>query len=148
MYAVLSHFSHVQLFVIPWMAAHQSPLSMGFSRQEHWGGLSCPPPGDLPDPGIEPASPVSPALAGGSCTSATWEALLSVRWWWFSGSVVSDCAAPGTAARQAPLSVGFSRKESWSGLPFPSPLLSVWKAIQTSCKYKKARMKQCRAYIK
>ena len=42
-------------------AAHQAPLSMGFSRQEHWSGLTFPPPGDPPDPGIEPASP---ALAG------------------------------------------------------------------------------------
>ena len=48
---------------------------MGFSRQEYWSGLLCPPPGDLPDPGIEPESPTSPALAGGLfTTSATWEA--------------------------------------------------------------------------
>ena len=40
----------------PWTAAHQAPLSMGFSRQEYWGGLLCPPPGDLPNPGIEPTS--------------------------------------------------------------------------------------------
>ena len=46
---------------------------MGFSRQEYWSGLPCPPPGDLPDPGIEPASLTSSALAGGfSTTSATW----------------------------------------------------------------------------
>ena len=44
--------------------AHQAPLSMGFPRQEYWSGLPCPPPGDLPDPGIEPKHPVSPALAG------------------------------------------------------------------------------------
>ena len=43
----------------------QAPLSMGFSRQEYWGGVPCPPPGDLLNPGIEPASPVSPALPGG-----------------------------------------------------------------------------------
>ena len=43
--------------------AHQAPLSMGFSRQEYWSGLLCPPPGDLPNSGIEPMSPVSPALA-------------------------------------------------------------------------------------
>ena len=36
---------------------HQAPLSMGFSRQEYWSGLPCPPPGDLPNPGIKPASP-------------------------------------------------------------------------------------------
>ena len=42
---------------IPCSVAHQAPLSMGFSRQEHWSGLPCPPPGDLPDPGVEPGSP-------------------------------------------------------------------------------------------
>ena len=57
------------------LIACQAPLSMGFSRQEHWSGLPCPPPGDLPDPGIEPASFTSPALAGRyTTTSATWEA--------------------------------------------------------------------------
>ena len=51
--------SVVQLcpFVTPWTVAHQAPLSMGFSRQKYWSGLPCPPPGDLPDPGIEPKSP-------------------------------------------------------------------------------------------
>ena len=44
--------------------ARQAPLSMGFPRQEYWSGLPFPPPGDLPDPGIQPLSPVSPALAG------------------------------------------------------------------------------------
>ena len=48
---------------------------MGFSMQEYWSGLPCPPPGDLLDPGVEAASPVFPALAGGFFTaSATWEA--------------------------------------------------------------------------
>ena len=50
---------------------------MGFSRPEYWSGLPCPPPGDLPDPGIKPTSPVAPALAGGFfffTTSVTWEA--------------------------------------------------------------------------
>ena len=51
------------------MVARQAPLSMGFSRQEYWSGLPFPPPGDLPDPGIEPASPVSLALAGGFLTT-------------------------------------------------------------------------------
>ena len=45
------------------------PGSMGFSRQEYWSGLPCPPPGDLPDPGIKPASLRSPALAGGFFTT-------------------------------------------------------------------------------
>ena len=49
-------------FVTPGTVAHKAPLSMGFSRQEYWSGLPCPPPGDLSDPGVEPKSPVSPAL--------------------------------------------------------------------------------------
>ena len=48
--------SLVQLFVTLWTIAHQVPLSVGFSRQEYWSGLSRPPPGDLPNPGIEPMS--------------------------------------------------------------------------------------------
>ena len=58
-----------------WTTACQAPLSMGFSRQEYWNGLPCLPPGDLPDPGMEPMSVVSPALASRFFTSsATWEA--------------------------------------------------------------------------
>ena len=53
--------SHVRLFVAPWTVAHQAPLSMGFSRQEYWSGVPFPSPGDLPNSGIEPKSPVSPA---------------------------------------------------------------------------------------
>ena len=49
--------SRDQLFVILWTVDPQAPLSMGFSRQEYWSGLPCPPPGDLPDPGIKPGSP-------------------------------------------------------------------------------------------
>ena len=55
--------------------ACQAPLSMEFPRQEYWSALPCPPPGDLPNPGIEPKYPVFPALAGGFfTTSTTWEA--------------------------------------------------------------------------
>ena len=69
---------HVQFFATLQIAACQVPLSMGFCRQEHWSGLSCTSPGDLPDPGIEPGSLMSPALAGWFLTtSATWEALKS-----------------------------------------------------------------------
>ena len=52
--------------VTPWTVAYQAPPSMGFSRQEYCSGLPCPPPGDLPDPGVKP---VSPALAGGFFTT-------------------------------------------------------------------------------
>ena len=58
--------SHVQLFVTPWTVASQVPLSMGFFGEEYWNGLPFPSPGDLPDPGIEPASP---ALMGEFFTS-------------------------------------------------------------------------------
>ena len=60
---VLSHYV-MSNSATPWAVAHQASLSMGSSRQEYWSGLPFPPPGDLPDPGIQPASPASPALAG------------------------------------------------------------------------------------
>ena len=66
---VLSRFSHVRLFVTPWTVARQA-LTMGFSRQEYWSGLLCPPPGKLPNPGIKPPSLPSPALAGGFFTTS------------------------------------------------------------------------------
>ena len=53
---LLSRLSRVGLFATPWTVACRAPLSMGFSRQEYWNRLPRPPPGDLPDPGIEPAS--------------------------------------------------------------------------------------------
>ena len=72
---MLSHFSHVQLFVTPWTVACQTPLSMGFSRQEYWSGLPFPAPGDLNDPGIKPASLKSPTFSGEFfATDVTWEA--------------------------------------------------------------------------
>ena len=74
---VISCFSHVQLFVTLWTVALQAPLSMGFSRQEYWSGLSCPPPWDLSDPGIKPVSPAAPALQVDSSPLATREALHS-----------------------------------------------------------------------
>ena len=67
--------SHVQLHVTPWTVACQAPLSMGILQPRYWSGLPCPPPGDLPDPGIELTSLLSPALASGFFTAcATWEA--------------------------------------------------------------------------
>ena len=165
---MLSHFSHVWLFETHWTAAHQAPLSMWFSRQEYWNGLSCPPPGDLPNPGNESASLMSPALAGGFfTTSATWEAqnaiaaaarslqscltlcdpidgsppgspvpgILQARtleWVAISFSKgwkrkvkvkllsrVRLLATAWTAAHQALPSMGFSRREYWSGVSSP-----------------------------
>ena len=63
---VLGRFGPIQLCAALWTVARQAPLSLGFSRQECWSGLPCPPPGDLPDPGMEPGSP---ALAGGFFTT-------------------------------------------------------------------------------
>ena len=66
--------------VTPWTGARQAPLSVGFSRQEHWSGLPSPPPGDLPGPGVGLTSLLSPALARRFFTSsATWEAAQRLR---------------------------------------------------------------------
>ena len=103
-------------FVTPRTVALQAPLSMGFPRQEYWSVLPFPSPGDLPNPGIDP---MYPALAGrlpvsqqGSPSSAC-----AVK----SLSRVRLFVTPGTVVYQAPQSMGFSRLEYWSGLPFPSP---------------------------
>ena len=69
---VLSHFSRVQICVSLWTLACQASLPiLGFSRQEHWSGLPCLPPGHLPYPGVESVSLTAPALAGGSFTTST-----------------------------------------------------------------------------
>ena len=59
--------------VTPWTAACQASLTMRFSRQEYWSGLPFPSSGDLPNPGIEPASPVSPALPSGKLIFKTYD---------------------------------------------------------------------------
>ena len=58
---VVQLISCIQLFATFWTVTHQTPLSMGFPRQEYWSGLPFPPPGDLPAPGIKPTSPASQA---------------------------------------------------------------------------------------
>ena len=63
--------SRIPLSATPWTAACQAPLSMGFSRQECWSGLPCPPPLDLPDPEIKPGYPASPALQADSLPLAS-----------------------------------------------------------------------------
>ena len=71
-------FTHVWLFSAPWTLAHQTPLSMEFYRKEYWNGLPLPTPGDLPNPGIEPKSPMSTPLAGRFFTTNTiWEGSLN-----------------------------------------------------------------------
>ena len=68
---VLSHFSRVQLFAVLWTMACQAPLSMGFSRQEDQNEFPSPPPGDLPNSGIEPTFLMSPTLANGFYTTSS-----------------------------------------------------------------------------
>ena len=92
---VLSHFSRVRLSATPWTMACQAPLSMGFSRQEHWSGLPFP----------------SPAIKYEVSEGSEVKLLSRVRLF----------ATPWTVTSQAPPSMGFSRQEYWSGVPFPSP---------------------------
>ena len=78
---VLSYFSRVQLLATPWTAACQVPLSVGFSRQEYWGGLPCPPQGIFPTQESNRLLLTSPPLAAGFFTTrATWEAPISLRY--------------------------------------------------------------------
>ena len=65
-----AHAQHVQLIAIPRTLSHQAPLSVGLSKQECWSGLPFPPPGDLPDPGTDLVSLVSPALKTDSLPTA------------------------------------------------------------------------------
>ena len=90
---LLSRFSRVQLCVTPKMAAHQAPLSLGFSRQEHWEWVA-------------------------SSFSHAWKWKVKVK----SLSHVRLLATPWDAACQAPTSIGFSRQEYWSGVTLPSPI--------------------------
>ena len=81
-------FSCVRLYVTLWAVARQALLSMGFSRQEYWSGLPCPPPGDLPNAGIEPRSPALqadslPAEPQGKHKN-TGVGSLSLLWWIFT----------------------------------------------------------------
>ena len=78
---VWNHLVHSQLFATLWTIAHQAPLSMGFFRQEYLSRLPCPPPGNFPDPGIEPACLRSPAPTGRFfTTSTTWEVWILLYW--------------------------------------------------------------------
>ena len=94
---VLSHFRPVWLFVTPWTVNRQASLSIGLSRQGYWSGLSFPPPGDLPNPGVKLASLSSPALAGGfftmnaTCETPRWVHLVSYFCFGCCCSVAQSC---------------------------------------------------------
>ena len=103
---LLSHFSPVRLCVTPKTAAHQAPLSLGFSRQKHWSGLPFPSP-------MHESEKVKVKLL----------------------SRVQLLATPWTAAYQAPPSMGFSRQEYWSGVPLPSPVHTILYSKFLVCVY-------------
>ena len=149
-------------FETPWTIALQTPLSMGFPKQEYWSGLPFSSLGDLPGPGIEPSSPAlqvdslplshprSPYIhiymllshfshvwlcdpidssppgssVPGILQARTLEWVAINAWKWkVKGKLLSRVRlfmTPWIAAYQAPLSMGFSRQEYWSGLPLPS----------------------------
>ena len=109
----------------------------GFSRQEYWGGLPFPSPGDLPNPRIEPTFPASPALEGEFFTTEPpwkphseymkWSEVKSLSHVWLF-------VTPWTVAYQDSPSMEFSRQEYWSGSPFPSPVrLHTWLQIFFLC---------------
>jgi len=125
-------------FATPCTVAYQAPLSMGFPKQEYWNWLPFPSPEELANPETEP---VSPTLAGRFFTiwatrkahslcqahtfsdpSRSFSLFLELKVKVKSLSHVWLFATPWTIAYQAPQSMGFSRQEYWSGLPFPSPV--------------------------
>ena len=139
MLLLLSRFSRVQLCATPETAAHQALPSLGFSRQEHWSGLTFPSPmhesekwkgshsvmsDSLQSHGLcnPPGSPIPEIL---QARTLQWvDISFSNAWKWKvkvkSLSRVWLLATPWTAAHQAPPPMGFSRQEYWSGLPLPS----------------------------
>ena len=128
-FCVLSCFSCVRLFMTPWTVAHQALLSMGFSKQEYWSGLLCPPPGDLPDPGIESVSLMSPALAGGfflpQAPPGKFYPSLNYHFFLFFFSIgryLLYNIALVSAVRQHELATGIHMSPpSWTSLPSPTP---------------------------
>ena len=134
MLLLLSLFSRVRLCATPEMAAHQAPPSLGFSRQEHWSGLPFPSPmhesesevaqwcPTLSDP-MDCSPPGSSVHGIFQARALEWGAIaLSVFVCMLSQfSRVQLSVTPWSVARQAPLSMRFSRQEYWSGLLCPSP---------------------------
>ena len=116
-WGISSCFTRVRLLVTLWTVVCWAPLSKGFSRQEYWRGLPCPPPGDLPDPGIKPESPV---LAGDFfTTSAAWEA----------GGISPKSSCQGVTCR---LEVSAGPKASGGAQAPVQPLLSTRFLIPSS----------------
>ena len=120
--------SRVRLFAILWTIARQAAGSMGFSRQEYWSGLPCPPTGDLPDSGIKPTSLMSPALVGGKpgfCNIWLNAILQVISWHMFSEFWCCNQMAISVPAQPRPLgplwtsNAGCMRAQLWWN-PFSS----------------------------
>ena len=104
-----------------WAIAHQSPLSMGFSRQEYWNGLPFPTPGHLPDPGVKPVSLTSPVLAGGSLTMAPGGKPHTYAEW----ALVKPYLVISPSS--------FSKPGSWSSEVFKAPKPHNWEVTVLVC---------------
>ena len=119
----LSRFSCVRLFATPWTVVRQAPLSMRFFRREYWSRLPRPPPGGRPNPGIQLHLLCLLHWQAESLLLAPPGLLLLLLLLLLSRfSSVQLYATTETAVYQAPSSLGFSRQEHWSGLPFPSSM--------------------------
>ena len=105
----------------PRTVVYQAPLSMESPRPEYWNGLLFPSPGNLPDLGVKPVSPASPTLEANSLPLSHLGSPSIVCAVLSHSSHVPLFAILWTVTHQVPLSMGFSKQEYWSGLPFPSP---------------------------
>ena len=136
---LLSCFSRVRLCVTPETAAYQAPPSLGFSRQEHWSGLPFTSPmheseneSEVARSSLTSSDPMDCSLPGSSihgiCQARVLE-WVAIAFSFYTLLLLLSrfnrvrlCVTPETAAYQTLLSLGFSRQEHWSGLPFPSPV--------------------------
>ena len=125
-------FSHLVVsssFAALWTVARQGPLFMEFPRQEYWSGLSCPPPGDLPNPGIEPQSLTSPALGGSLPLVPPGKPVLNIPFFYFqlgfsdgsdSRETVSNAGDLGwSLSQEDPLEKGMATLSHYSSLENP-----------------------------
>ena len=122
--------TQVWLFATPWTVAHQTPLSMGFARQETLEWVACPPPGHLPDPGIQPASLMSPASAGGFLTTRTTsEAQSEGVSWSVAAWDPMNCSPPGSSVH----GILQARMLEWEAIPFVRGSSGPRDQTQVSC---------------
>ena len=128
--------SHVWLFATPWTVAYQAPPSLGFFRQEYWSGLPFPSPGDLPNPGIEPGSPLLQADAlpseppGKSAVKEVYKERTLIPWVLGAGGGSSDSERIMGSSKKAWLSVG---SLGWVPRVKQGFRLSRWLQVKNTC---------------